>query len=436
MDAGSPAGVAGGEPGMEPEKSVVTTSTKPVRVLYCESNTDGTVGGSHYCLLYLIRHLDRTRFRPTVLFYDHHAIVPQFEAEAETFVHEKDTPVQWGTGSTGLLSLPLTAARRAVNLAKNRLKIRRHVAFLEQHGIQLVHLNNSITRHHDWMTAAAMRGIPCVVHERGLPRYGRADIAMGRRLAAIIPMSKWIARAMVEQGVDPANIRVMYDGLDPAGFVPRRSPEELRREFDVRPDQPVVGIVGNIRHWKGQETVARALVEVVKAHPDVVCFFVGATTPGDVPYKDGIERIIADAGIGANVRFTGYQSDVASFVNTMRFLIHASVEPEPFGMVVLEGMAAHKAVIGSRAGGPVEMVLEGETGYTFPLGDAATLAARMTELLSDPARAERMGQRGYERLVSDFSVQRYMHDIHGTYDAVLAGRPLPAGVPLTADGQP
>lgn len=43
---------------------------------------------------------------------------------------------------------------------------------------------------------------------------------------------------------------------------------------------------------------------------------------------------------------------------------------------------------------------------------------------------------GYERQVSDFSLQRYMHDIHGTYDAVLAGRPLPAGVPLTADGQP
>lgn len=404
-------------------------------MLYCESNTDGTVGGSHYCLLYLVKHLDRARFRPTVLFYDDHALVPKFREVAETLVHDKDHPVQWGAGSSSPLAVPVGLARRAVNLAKHSLKVKRHVAFLREHRIQLVHLNNSITRHQDWMTAARLHGIPCVVHERGLPSYGRIDIAAGRQVAAIIPMSRWIGRAMIDQGVDPANIRVLYDGLDPAGFVPKRTPEALRREFGLRPEQPVVGIVGNIRQWKGQETVARALVEVAKVHPEVVCFFVGATTSDDAPYKAGIDRVIAAAGIGDNVRFTGYQSDVASFVGMMRFLVHASIEPEPFGMVVLEGMALHKAVIGSRAGGPVEMVLEGETGYTFPLGDAATLAAQMTELLSDPAKADRMGQRGYERLVNDFSVQRYMHDIHGTYDAVLAGRPLPAGEPLSSGGQ-
>ena len=247
----------------------------------------------------------------------------------------------------------------------------------------------------------------------------------------MIPMSRWIGRAMVEQGISEDNIRVMYDGLDPEAFTAAHDPVSLRATWGVDPEQPVVGIVGNIREWKGQETVVRALVEVVKRHPDVVCFFVGATTAQDKPYMERIEGLIAEAGIAANVRFTGYQATVASFVAIMRFQIHASVSPEPFGMVVLEAMAKKKAVVGSRAGGVLEMVVEGETGYTFPPGDAQTLAAHMTELLDHPAKAVQMGERGYERLIREFSVQRYMRDIHAAYDAVLARRGVPRTVSLS-----
>ena len=75
----------------------------------------------------------------------------------------------------------------------------------------------------------------------------------------------------------------------------------------------------------------------------------GAATEGDKPYQDRLDALIDEAGIAANVRFTGYQPDPASFVNMMRFVLHASVQPEPFGMVVLEAMAQRKPVIGSPA---------------------------------------------------------------------------------------
>ncbi|MEP7116487.1 MAG: glycosyltransferase family 4 protein [Acidobacteriota bacterium] len=416
---------------MSSERLDVSKSVRPINVLYCESNTDGTVGGSHYCLLYLVKHLDRSRFTPTVLFYDNHAIVAKFRAIAATLVHDKDSPALWGSGS-GVLALPGALARRAVNLAKLGRQVAGHVALLRARKIDLVHLNNSITRHHDWMVAALVAGVPCVVHERGLPRYGAIDRFFGKKVDLVIPMSRWIGRAMVEQGVSADNIRVIYDGLDPAAFTVTQSSEALRQAWSVGPDQPVVGIVGNIRHWKGQETVVRALIEVVKVHPDVVCFFVGAATAEDQPYMDGIETLIAQAGIGKNVRFTGYQANVPSLVGMMRFLIHASVEPEPFGMVVLEAMAMRKAVVGSRAGGVVEMVLEGETGYTFPPGDAVTLAGHMLDLLGDPAKAERMGALGQQRLISEFSVHKYMSVLHAAYDAVLAKKALPAGVDMAA----
>jgi glycosyltransferase involved in cell wall biosynthesis len=367
------------------------------------------------------------------MFYDDHPLVPRFRALSTTHVFPMDAPAQWGTGNSNpLLTFVAVVARKAVNMVRLVRKIARHVSFLRTNKVDLLHLNNSISRHHDWMVAALLTRVPCVVHERGLPEYGASDRFFARRLSLIIPVSRAIARAMVDQGVSPDNLRVMYDGLNPAKLKPATSADTLRAEWNVRPEQPIVGIVGNIREWKGQETVVRALIEVVKAQPDVVCFFVGATTPLDQPYMDRLTEMIAKANIQPNVRFTGYQKDVPSIVHMMRFVIHASVAPEPFGMVVLEAMAQRRPVVVSRAGGVVEMVVEGETGYTFPPGDARELAARMIQLLENPRQAEKMGERGYERLVADFSLQSYMSDIHGAYRSILSGRQLPAATNRSA----
>lgn len=400
------------------------------RVLYCESSADGTVGGSHYCLLYLIEHLDRSRFEPLAVFYEKNAILAKFQTVTETIIHPQDTPVQWGRDNR-IAAL----AGRAVNFIKYLGAVGSHVAFLRRHRIDIVHLNNSITRHQDWMVAAILAKVPCIVHERGLnDAYVARDRALAKRLALIIPMSAWIRDHMVQRGIPGDNIRVMYDGLDPNLVKVTVPAEDLRKTWNVQADERVIGIVGNVREWKGQETVVRAMIDVARRFPKVVCFIVGNTTIADQEYLAKLKQIAADAGIERNLRFTGYQQNVPSFMNMMEVVIHASIAPEPFGMVVLEGMAQRKPVIGSRAGGPVEMIIEGETGFTFPPGDSRTLAARIGDLLEDPARARRMGEAGYERLLREFTIAKYMENIHGTYEAVLDRRPVPAelGLPPSA----
>lgn len=392
-------------------------SHTPARVLYCESNTDGTIGGSHYCMLNLVERLDRTRYEPVTMFYQEHALIPRFQAVSETVVRPPHNPWRGGGRAPGLL-------RRGVNFFRLAALVREEARWLREHRIALVHLNNSITRHHDWMAAALLAGVPCITHERGLnARYGVMDRFFGERLALIIPMSRWIQDHMVARGVSPGNIRVLYDGLDPSRLTVTRPPEELRREWNVGPDQPVVGIVGNVRVWKGQEVVVRAMIDVARHRPDAVCFFVGAASEGDKPYLEKLQGLVRDAGIERNVRFTGYQNRVPDFVNMMSVVVHASIEPEPFGMVVLEAMALRKPVVGSAAGGVVEMVLEGETGYTFPPGDPAVLAARLIELIDDPAKARAMGDAGYNRVISDFPLDAYVRSVEAVYDRALAPRP-------------
>lgn len=412
----------------------LTGKRKLRKVLYVESNTDGTIGGSHYCMLNLVENLDRSEFEPLVLFYQDHALVPRFRTAAETLVMKPHRPVCWGNGAeTSWFPLPLILARRSINFIKFAYTVAEYIIFLKRRRISLVHQNNSITRHREWMCAAFLAGVPCVASERGLnQRYTLMDRAYARRLALIIPMSLWIMDHMIERGVSSDNIRVMYDGLDPKRINVARAAETIREEYHIRPNQPVVGIVGNIREWKGQETVVRAMITVTKAHPGTVCFFIGAATPDDKPYADRLHTLIKQAGIEANVRFTGYQQDPASFVNIMKLVIHASVHPEPFGMVVLEAMAQRKAVIGSRAGGVIEMVVEGKTGYTFPPGDFATLSAQIIELLDNPDKAHQMGEEGYKRLISSFTLHHYMDEIHTTYRAILGGYPVPHHVGFAA----
>ena len=116
----------------------------------------------------------------------------------------------------------------------------------------------------------------------------------------------------------------------------------------------------------------------------------------------------------------------------MAVVVHASVAPEPFGMVVLEAMAQRKPVIGSRAGGVVEMVVEGKTGYTFPPGDHVELARRLIELLGNPSLAAQMGDAGYQRLLDSFTIEGYMIGIHAVYRSILDNSPLPPNVGIPA----
>ena len=418
-------------------------STKPpARVLYCESNTDGTIGGSHYCLFYLAEGLDRSRFEPIAVFYQDNALVPRFRsAGLDTRILELPKPFRPSVLDSGVAKFAplgglLRGGTKAINFVGFLKLILKYRRFLRDESIAIVHLNNSILRHHEWMWAARLSGIPCLTHERGINRrYPWLARYLGRRLQAVISMSKAIRELMVARGVSGDNIRVMYDGLDPARLEVRRPAAEIRQQFEIDTDRPVIGMVGNIRRWKGQEVLVRALSAVRDKYPRVVCLIVGDTAKVDKPYEEHVRGLVGELGLTDNVRFTGYQSNVQDFLNVMDVVVHASIEPEPFGMVVLEAMARRKPIVGSREGGVPEMIVEGDTGYTFPPGDSDELARRLIELLGEPDRARQMGERGYLRLVQHFSVHSYIRDIEGLYERILQSRDAPSTVPLAALGK-
>lgn len=387
-----------------------------VRILYVEGNVDGTVGGSFFSLLFLVSGLDRSRYEPIVVFAADNALRPRFhDAGITTLVHPTPRPVTL-KGPLGRL-----IAKGANFLRGWVVEPFRLARLLRRERIQLLHLNNSITRNHTWTLGALLARIPRITHERGInERYKPRDLLLGRRMQSIICISAAVRDNFPARGVHGLPLVTIHNGLDPAQMRVTRDPAQIRAELGVSAGARLVGIVGNIKPWKGQEVVIRAMAKLRDEHPDVVCLLIGDTSPDDMAYRERMHALISELGLDQRVLITGFKQDIANYVNALAIQIHASVAPEPFGRVLLEAMALEKPLVASGDGAVPEILVDGVTGYLFPPNDADALAARLRELLADPAAVAAMGRAGRQRLEAEFSITRNVAETQRLYERLLA----------------
>jgi glycosyltransferase involved in cell wall biosynthesis len=188
------------------------------------------------------------------------------------------------------------------------------------------------------------------------------------------------------------------EGLrQPVAVIPepvRHQPFGERRKGNGGPF--VAAMVGRIAPWKGQDVFLRAFAE---AFPDgdERAVIVGAPLFGEEEYEWSLRVLVGELGLADRVELRGFREDVAAELAEVDALVHASVIPEPFGRVIVEGMAAGLPVLAAGAGGPDEIVTEGVDGLLYPPGDAAALAATLRRVAADQALAERLGRAAVER---------------------------------------
>lgn len=396
------------------------------RILYCEGNTDGTIGGSYYSLLYLVSGLDRSLYEPIVVFYDRNDLLDDFEqVGADVQVFKRPRPVHLARGNKGIPGFVVAAAKllqKAINF--NRFFIiqgLRYAFWLRRHRINLVHLNNSVVRNHDWMWAALLARVKCITHERGInDAFTPMARFFAKRLDQVICISEAVKDNMVDKGLSSSKLAVIYNGIDPDIVLVQRADDEVRADFGIPPGVPVIGIVGNIKEWKGQDIVIRAMELLRKRHPELVCLIVGTTAESDLYFKTRLESLVLELGLESNVIFTGFQKNVADFINVMDVVVHASVRPEPFGRILIEAMALGKPVIGSRAGAVPEILDEPNCGVTFTPGDFTELAQAVSSLLGEPKRMRALGWNGYKRVRSEFDIRQNIENTEELYSNLLS----------------
>lgn len=233
--------------------------------------------------------------------------------------------------------------------------------------------------------AARLAGVPVVWHVRDrltsdyLPAAAVWMVRiMTRRLTAAV-----IANSQATMNtLDPRAQPVIISSVVPeVPIAPAREPRE--------PGPLTVGMIGRFAPWKGQDLFLRAFAD---AFPDgdTRCVLVGAALFGEHDFEQWLHELAEELELGARVEFRGFRSDVWPELARMDVLVHASLIPEPFGQVVLEGMAARVPVVAADAGGPAELISHDVNGVLYPMGDRAALARSLRELAADPRRRRRL----------------------------------------------
>lgn len=403
------------------------------RILYCEGNTDSSVGGSHFSLFYLVEALDKSRYDPVVVFHRENRLIPMYrEAGLDTRVFTIRQPFRFPAKALNIPVLKglLRLLQAMANLWRMVLiPAIRCALYLRANRIDLVHLNNTIIRNHHWMLGATLAGAKCISHERGInERISRFSHLMTKRLAGIICISRAVRDNLVREGIDEDKLVVVHNALEVSRVLIKVDPLEIRRRHRIDPTSLVIGMVGNIKEWKGQDVVIRATARLRERWPGLRCLLVGDTALEDKYFEDRIRILVNELGVDANIIFTGYQASVADYMNAMDVVIHASITPEPFGRVLLEAMALKKPLIGANAGAVPEIIQHGETGMLSSPGDDQMLARYIEELLQNPSHARAMGEKGYQRLVQEFGIKSNVLGTQALYERIFSGTTEPANV--------
>jgi glycosyltransferase involved in cell wall biosynthesis len=203
------------------------------------------------------------------------------------------------------------------------------------------------------------------------------------------------------------------------------SPKPERSEpapLELPNGRPVVGLVGRLQPWKGQDRLLRAQALLRERGHEIHLVIVGGDAYGlSAEYAASLPRLVEELGLSGAVIMTDHVPDAGPYIEQMDILVNAS-DPEPFGIVLLEGMARGVAVIAVDSGGPAEFVEDRQTGLLAASGEPAALADALEPLLLSAELRETVGRAGRERFEREFTDVAMRARFFGQLEALLGRR--------------
>jgi glycosyltransferase involved in cell wall biosynthesis len=253
--------------------------------------------------------------------------------------------------------------------------------------------------------AAAWAGVPFVHHLHDLVDAGhfgrwnrRILVAAANRARRIIANSRATADAFVRAGGNARLVEVIPNGFDLDRY--------RRADGAVEGGRCVFGLFGRITPWKGQDVFLEALARLPADQARGVIVGAALFTDEDRRFEAGLRERAARPDLAGRVTFTGFRSDVAEAMRReVDVVVHASVQEEPFGRVIVEGMLCGRPVIATRGGGVLDLVEDGETGRLVEPGDVGALAEAMRWMAEHPAEREAMARRGEDSARERFGLE-------------------------------
>ncbi|PSB22012.1 glycosyltransferase family 1 protein [Phormidesmis priestleyi ULC007] len=237
----------------------------------------------------------------------------------------------------------------------------------------------------------------------------------------VIANSKATQTAFVAAGGKTELTEVIYNGFLPERF--QQSPEnatQLRQQLRLE-GRFVVGSFSRLSPWKGQHVLLEALTHCPN---NVVALLVGDALFGEQEYVDRLHQQVAELGLHDRVKFLGFRADVSELMSACDLVAHTSTSPEPFGRVIVEAMLCQRPIVATAAGGVVELIEPGATGWLVPGNNAEKLAEVINECYADPDLAAAIAQRAYQHASQAFHLDGTCQKVAQVLERVVADQAL------------
>jgi glycosyltransferase involved in cell wall biosynthesis len=221
---------------------------------------------------------------------------------------------------------------------------------------------------------------------------------------------------------------VVHYGIDANAFAPNSSRRaQFRRDWGLDESTIAIGIVGFIDTWKGQEVFLKAAKLLEARRSKIRMFIIGGPRDGlaqsrCVAFERELRRYTADNQLEDFVHFTGHLDVNSGPLDGLDIFVHASTEPEPFGMSILEAMANGKAIVASAEGGPLELIEHDQEGLLIEPRNPQVLARAVGQLLDDPCMRARLGRSAMETARSRFSPAAAVQCLENWYRELPASK--------------
>lgn len=377
-------------------------------------------GGTLAVVRNLVRHLDPDKVELTVItacsepFLDGHTSSRAFIHVCCPYAHYKRVD-QWAAairnrfGENRLSRVVILAAVLGSCIANLPYALRVGILCMRARA-QIVHYNQ-VAVEPFWVTRFLRSRTILHLHAilpSALPRSYRRAL---RQVRAYIAISSCVHEAAVRVGIPEGLVYRIPNFVEQS---PAADPPPL-------PVTPTIGIFGRVIPWKGQKEFLAAARIVMRRFPHARALVVGGAADWGSAYFDECVDAVRKWGLSDRVEFAGMVGNVASYYRRCSVVVHASIEPEPFGMVLIEAMAEGRPVVASSLGAGAEIVLKSRSGFVADPRDPEGFAESICTLLADQKLAEEMGRRGLREVQEHYDPRVVARTFESFYERICVG---------------
>ena len=379
----------------------------PKRVLYYYPSLNVDTG-SPMVLLRMIDLLDRRRFTPLFLATGKGPLV--------SALRERDVEIIYA-------DVFEVSPRALVGSAR---AVWRQRAVLRRHAIDLVHLNQ-FGWNDDLVLAAWLSRVPVILHVHNPENVAARNL---NRLVAtrVVVVSESLKRSITDFSRIRHKSEVLYNPVEIERYGAGHS---IRAALGLGTDDFVIGTIAQLQHHKGIDILLETARRILAMRDDVVFLHVGPTGHNEAEFASMMRKRAADSAFRGRVKFLGSRTDIPDVLASVDVLFHPA-RREPFGLVVIEAMAAARPVVCSRAGGLAEIVNSSEIGCALDGDSPERYATALLALLAQPERARAMGEAGRRSLNGRFDSATSAARLENLYRLCIGAGQFP----VVSDTQP